>query len=238
MKRTLALAVACVLLAAAPAAAAEVNARGQAAISLQVPAAKVDLETRIDLDGRALGTPDGSAGTALTPVVGPARTGVGVESNGRISKVDGPSGASSADRGDADTAAEAGVRAELRTKAGVAPDSFLYPLVRAWERIRLWFAGSGEAKAELYRDAAEKRLAEARVMLAEGKQGLAAEAHAAYLEALDAARRLTIQASTTAIAESSARLRARMQQISNQAIDLNGSLDAAAQGGATIMTRP
>lgn len=53
--------------------------------------------------------------------------------------------------------------------AGITPDSWLYGLEKAWERIRMFFTFDSEGKAKLHLQFASERLAEANEMVGKGK---------------------------------------------------------------------
>jgi hypothetical protein len=53
--------------------------------------------------------------------------------------------------------------------AGITPDSRLYGLEKAWERIRMFFTFDPEGKAKLHLQFASERLAEAKEMVRRGK---------------------------------------------------------------------
>ena len=74
--------------------------------------------------------------------------------------------------------------------AGVTPDSPLYGLDKAMERLRLAFARGEVNKAKLKLKYAEERLSETEQMLDEGNEEAAAESEEAYNEGLEETQEL------------------------------------------------
>lgn len=88
----------------------------------------------------------------------------------------------------ADTApAPDAVEIEAEAAAGVTPDSRLYGLERALERVRLSLSRSEEKLAELEANLAVERAAEAAVMVKKAKPELAGKAAAEHVKSMAAA---------------------------------------------------
>jgi len=68
---------------------------------------------------------------------------------------------------------------------GLKPDNLFYPLKLFWERVQTAFTFGDSAKAERLADLAEKRLAEAKVMIEEEKEEKAEASLNRYQELLD-----------------------------------------------------
>jgi hypothetical protein len=74
---------------------------------------------------------------------------------------------------------------DAQSTAGITPDSILYPVERLIEDIQLALTGNEIDKAELLTENAQERLAEAQIMMDEGKTELAQEAANDYTETVD-----------------------------------------------------
>lgn len=81
------------------------------------------------------------------------------------------------------TALAAGTE-DTKSAAGITPDSILYPVDKAIESIRLALTAGDIEKATLLTEFAEERLAEASVMLEEGKTELADTAAKDYTDTI------------------------------------------------------
>src|SRR5690554_5271414 len=76
---------------------------------------------------------------------------------------------------------------DIRSTAGITPDSIIYKVDRYVEKIQLVFTGDAVKHAAILTQLAEERLAEAQVMSEEGKMELAQQAANEYTETVDIA---------------------------------------------------